>query len=798
MFLCAGVQASSIISTDGNTSFQPDNGSLPADQFIAAIGNDSYISYNEFSDFVVDQPLQIFNLPSGDTPAADLVIILAENLSISSSIEVVGPRTDLLILEIMSPDVGGNFTCANCSFYNQNRITMGAITEAESAAFSVSLLGVGNISSVSKSEALVSNLYAPSALSLEIVTEQMSLTGNIDLNQKASYEVGGQYENDLNGDKLVGTGSVNIYLGGYIWNYEEREIIGVTSGRSSSLAGSINAPNVRILSSASLTVSTEISTKTDLLATTMYRGELTIVDENIVLETVFSELTITGNIQSEGNIDLRSVRDLTIGVDAELEANEIKIIAGDDWFNYGKLDSNYVYAAAGSVENEGQVLAIDTVEIYADRPGYYNPGHIYNQYGAKIQSKNIHLESVAGVVRNGSKAPYRVDNYNSNKFYSGYEENLLAANNFGAFYQFNIDTADTSYDSVPDSSASILGSNIKIKGIGFENINPYYVIAEDGTAEIEVSKAIQTKVSAEDLLAIESASYILNSSALLQVNGDQGLLSLNAILLHNERYRVETHLSYYQENGDPITDATYNYTSTDSLETLSSEVVAYSLPGTIVSLGDMEVTAGQSVLNNTAYIEIFGDLKINSPVVNSLGHLLSSVEENSTSYVINQIFMGGYYDSTTKVIDSSQLDTLFFVDGSVLSNVDATFANHEPLDYFIDQAVDLIIEEDFAFLDTVRRCIANCGSLGIFGDPIYEQDSYTNGILDVGDEQVLQVSWLDQKHVSNNSHLCTPFCNPLSTEETGMSMYNLFDVLKRYFDSMVETFNNIYDEIKFW
>ena len=565
-FLSLSTQASIITSTDNNTSFKSaySTDTPTTDQFIVSsarlTSDDVYISFNTFSDFVVDEPLRIFNLPAYERPPADVIVIFAGNIALESSIEIIGPKTDVIIFEGVgqksySPYSGdGEVTCTGCRFLNMNRVTLGSglssapPTSVATTGNSTNIVagGLGELVPSATSKFIVDNLEAPGALSLELVFSSVENNGLINLNQGLSDTGIGVYNTDINGSKTVGAGTVNIFLGQYKWNYDQREIVGVAnvSGTELTLGGQITAPNVRILSTFPLTVNTNIDTHTDLLSTTMYRGNLTIVDENVTIETVkesTASLNLVGNVNTEGSINLNSAHDMSISSYSDIHSGmKTMIVVANAFYNFGDISADITDIAAGSITNESKVYSKTRVELYAE-------DFIFNQYGGEVQAEKILIESESGIVRNGSKTPYKDTSPSANTLIT-YSENYLDeinATQLGAFYQpgVNVNTSSDSLVLAPKTNASILGNNVEILGSAFENINPYYVFTNnDGSVEIDTEKAMQVRLLANEKLMVNVGNYILNSSATIEMNSSDGELTLIAPLINNERYLSLIHI----------------------------------------------------------------------------------------------------------------------------------------------------------------------------------------------------------------------------------------------------------------
>lgn len=788
--------ASVITDTRGKSIiFKAADGAV--DRLIAAPSNQSHISFNALRDFTVDRNLQLFNLPDGENPAADTIILYTDEANLAGRIEIVGPPSDLVILVKSPAREVETLNCNYCEFVNVNRVTL-AIVKPEVMNVSSGMTELGNLASVANSTILVTGLNAPGALSLEILTETLNLSGEINLNQAVSSDSSSVYAKDINGSKSVGSGAVNLYLGWSTWNYEQREIVGVLAGapKELSLNGSINAPSIRVASSFPLIVSSRIDSRTDLLSTIMYQGTLVAVDENIVLESIGDNvpLTLNGQFYSEGAVDARASNNVVINPGARISANEIKLIAANKLLNDGHLDAEDLYIAAKEVENEGSMQSKG--QVYAVAENY-----LVNQYGGVIRANEVRLESKNGVIRNGSKTPYKssaATNTGLLNYRSDYI-NTLSDVVMGAFYQpgVNVNTTNTNYVMAVDNSANIIANTIEIKSAAFENINPYYVFVDvAGQAAINLRRANQILVSAEQSLAIDASNYVLNSSAQMIVNSEKGALSLKTTLLNNERYRVETTLSKAVTTSE---DEGYFGPVDVTTDSLGVSVGVFSPPGRLISMGDLRIRASQSILNNTAYIEVFGDAYVDSPTVSSLGVILHRFSQDTNSFsapCYNFYSIGfsgsacGYSYTEQVLVDGRQLDTLFFVQGA-FNAVGSTgwYNNHKPINTYAANTAEMLAAENLGLvLDTVR--IRR-------GTRVFElDDSYTQDL--VGENlETLQIKWKDEKFVEARLDPTEP--EPAYTYyRKGTASFDFKEELERYYSRFKHLFTRLYNEINFW
>ena len=166
------------------------------------------------------------------------------------------------------------------------------------------------------------------------------------------------------------------------------------SGTELTLGGQITAPNVRILSTFPLTVNTNIDTHTDLLSTTMYRGNLTIVDENVTIETVkesTASLNLVGNVNTEGSINLNSAHDMSISSYSDIHSGmKTMIVVANAFYNFGNIHADRTDVAAKTIANEGKLLGKVLADVYAE-------DYIFNQYGGAVSYTHLTLPTIYSV-----------------------------------------------------------------------------------------------------------------------------------------------------------------------------------------------------------------------------------------------------------------------------------------------------------------------------------------------------------------------------------------------------------------
>lgn len=664
--------------------------------------NSSGISINKFDRFeITSSPLNIINLSSNpldptDKPAK-LIVIVADSIVLQNTIDIVGLTTDILFISTNSAEA---INCTACTFNNFYRITLASANPETTISDTVSL--IGNLSTDSSGAISINGLNAPGAIALDIVANRLALKGEVNLHQKVSKDFLRSYTLDSNGNYSMGSGSANIVLGGTNWNYDEQKIISLSPTTSvSALNGEINAVGVKISSTADITVNTKIDTLTDLIGTVHYRDQVHIPIETITIQSVgAANLSIVGDQTSNGDISFKSTGHLYFdNPQTKINAAKVDLIAGEDIRNDASIEAGNVNLAANNIKNEGLIRSDFFIGIWAEK-------NILNQYGGKIIASTVKLQSKVGLVRNGSRTPYKSNTDSLLSLGSDYITSLDPAK-LGTFYTagMNVSTDNTNYVMASDNSATILANNIEIVGTALENINPYYEIEDSqGLINFNRQRIEQVAIIAEQNLVALTTGYIINSSAFMQVNSSQGTMHLKTGLLTNERYRSFSVLEKTQS-------------SDGSIINIESKNTIYSPPGDLLSMGDLDIEASEGFINNTAYVEVYGSAQFDSPMINDIGVAHEALSEATVSRLewhtkyVSYLWWKEKQRYTVTITDTiitlkrAELDSLFHIQGDtvVLNSEMEWFRNHEPIDTYIEQAAEKLTSGDFNISEDVSE-----------------------------------------------------------------------------------------------
>ena len=799
--------------------------------------NQAGISINRFDQFeVTGQSLKLVNVPRQvlDTTIkpASLVVIIANSIVLQNSIEMVGPATDILFITTVN---NGVINCTNCTLSNFHRISLVA---SESTAITDNALLIGKLSTAAGGYINIDGLTAPGSIALDIASKALSLEGEINLHQYADKDVLGGYSQNINGDYSIGTGSVNALLGSLNWDYENQELVSLAYTSSlSTLGGSIKSVGVKITAANDLLLNTHINTKTDLLSSVRYKNQAHVSDEGITIQVMgsnYSLLTVAGNQQSNGNIALKSRGDLNLySVLTEINAKEVQLIAGGNTKNLASIDADHIEIAVNKFQNEGALSSNQALEVWAEK-------QLVNQYGGTLVADTMKLQSKTSFVRNGSRKPYQSEEQEN-------DDLLIFANDYldffnstqlGMFFMqgVTVETTTANYVMAPDNSAHIGAREIEIIGTGFENINPYYAYVNGiGVVELQQDLIDMVTVLAEDSLQIHTTNYVLNSSAQLAMNSETGIFKIRTGMLTNERYRNETILNKY----DSVVDDP-NTIKTD-LITLSTKTAVYSPPGVILSMGDFQVEASKGFVNNVSYLEVFDDAQFNTPILNDIGLRHGETIQNVSILPAKYKRCWRRYwrkrcrwYPTTKtnedvtVNPTEEMDSLFFVHGNAVSNANNVFyRNHEPLNYFKNQAIQNVIEQDYAHINdgvttttTQEMSFFTMGGVGTATvgidttQTIVQSGSGVDDGTGTGEGDVLTVTVnTDQAYKVFTGTQLVPimvggittfipvnmYNDPYSETTSAVSTnYSIFEEILKLYNALLAAFTELLNEIDWW
>ncbi len=789
--------ASNIVSTSDALSIQEiEDGTI--DIISLAPPNASGISINEFDSFEVEsKSLKLVNVPTyqnvndedQSVNAASLIVIRANNISLNNNVTLIGPAADIVFL---TNTPSGSIECVNCSFNNFLRL---GLLAAHGADLTSDTSALGTLSAGLTSGAVIDGLYAPGVIGLDIFASGVALTGTIDTHTRAMTDTRGGYTHVAHGNLRIGSALTSLMIGDLEWDYEKHEVQAVNGYTGDYvLGGSIYSTGVKVSVAGDIEINTNIDTRTDLVSSVSYKGGAHIpIEEVEVYSFVDGAVQINQSIVSGGLVKLAANDDLSIGSSSYIEAKKAELIAVDNIENLGDVNANHIALGGNAVVNEGNLYGDQLVEVWAET-------EVMNQYGGHVSADTVRMVSETSVVRNGSRTPFRSREIDAAGVLGILSHSYVADLNvtkLGTYYSLNYSPADaTGVTMAASNTAHIDARRLEVRAVGFENINPYYQrVPEDETLlYLSRERLNQVRVSVEDYMAIQASSYVLNSSAQLLQNGPAGTMGVHTAVFANERYRVETILDNYMttemSEGEIPWDDDASSTVMENSEFLTTKTVAYSPPGSIVAMGNFENISTQSFLNNTAYVEIFGNATVDTPYIKDYGIENQALARNDvTNIYFTDSYLGviGTYSASTQAVDPNELDSLFYVHGDFIASADylehdanALFVNHSPLDYFINQAIEMLMEEEYD------------------SDPLMWADEVTQEDIEIAKmSDDLVVDWVESEYVDwyeAGAYIDTT----LSQVGTGSTSYSMFDTLKNLYNDIVDSLSEFYNEIIWW
>lgn len=724
-----------------------------SDLLVIRRANSSGISINRLDRLVVDKPLKIVNLPGntsvdeGYDPARLIVLVVNNPVSLASSVTVVGPASDLLLLtnrpgSAISNPVGSenSIECIGCEILNVYRATLAsARATGPLASF---LGGSGNYDDVNQITNLVSydprfsnthndfsfisisGLRSPGAMSVELLAERVILDGLITTHSNVSKSYNGGYISDPSGDTITGGGQLQVIVGSASFNYETFEangflddaLVSTGPGLLQENGSQVTATSIIVHANRNIRMLGALNTKTDLLATVRYNNYIQTAEERITISG-FSEnsfVSVAGKLESSGAVELKSAGDLFLPA-GEVMAPNVSLIAGGNLANKAEIESDTFSAAAANILNQNKILAFKSSELWSNK-------NISNEYGGVIASNFVKLQADHGIIRNGARCGAVYSNQSSVQYDESCEQMLDLSHKMTNPQSNMIDygVASASWgttenkeflgDKPQNTYAHIIGNNIYLKSAALENINPYWKHEdENGAIYFDRQYVNQVSISAEDGLFINNTEYTLNSSAILRVNKESGMFQVTTSLLSNERFKVVTLLDY--EKLQTTTTETTNTSTIQSsldIEGYFFDVFTKSPPGVIHSMGQFQLI-GDSFLNNTSYFEVFSDAWFATKNINSIGIELTSKERGKASQleilnecdaiicIVNNVTSTINRNSSERYLTPEQLDSLFYIRGDAVGINDSLYVgNLRPFDTYLSMTEEDIKSELYA------------------------------------------------------------------------------------------------------
>lgn len=715
--------------------------------------NDANNSVNAYQTFATeDRPLRLLNL--ADTHRIDsatgakvytpppLIIITAHSINLNQPIEVVGSASDILFVATGTGTTPGQITCTDCSFKNVNRITF-AVATSENGPITTSTSRIGSLTpSAGGRISITGDLKAPGALGVELIAQDIDISGKISTYQRVTRDLLDGYLNDESGVLNMAAGGVSIYLGGVVWDYDTQEVKRATMLSSTiDLRGEVEGAGFNLVSSRPVNLHTIIDSDADIRASVRYKNQTYIPSRSVSLVNLHNQegISLRAEIVSGADVSIKAAK---IQLNSKIKSVKTNLVAIHEIENRGEVHSKDIISDSGGFRNHGKLLGADNVRIKVQ-------AHFGNNLGGYISASNVELISVNGLIQNGSRGTlysltppplsanvlrYGYPNTNGDGQYNTSLNTVTLG--IGGGSQFFLNSSRALWSIERNQSAHILGDNITIQSLAFENINPYYELFSStepvvdptflnlnqsyDTPHFRNATAIrfdpklenQVSVKAEKMLTIKSSAYTLNSSAVLGVSSSTGMMSISSDVLMNSRYLVEYGLNNFQElfvdvssfdafnpntmggnwwsyyypfyfdfnaspgiseaylsgnryislvsffedlnAGEPFDISPFNQRNYPNKEMYSdinyltiaksnfrTSAIAYSPPGRIFSMGNIELDINDTFDNKLSYFEVFGDANFNVRSLKDIGTVLESTTESSLKAKFSDITGAG-------------------------------------------------------------------------------------------------------------------------------------------------------------
>jgi len=806
--------------------------------------NSSGISFNKFDHFEVSgKSLKIINVARrietliDSTPTlveadeATRIVIMANSISLGDEVELVGPASDILFI---STNSSGDISCTNCQLKNFQRITFAVASPKQAITDSTQI--INQLSTSSNGSIDINNMDASGALVLEVLADSVSLQNDITTNVQVAKDSLGGYTQDINGTYSMGTGSVNLLVGSFDWDYDQQKIEkAYPQDLARSLGGSIRSVSVKVTTSEQLTINSNIDTRTDLLSTVRYDGNTHIANESIVLQSLGDWVVVKGNITSNGATSVKSTNDLTIDSGAKITSPNIVLIARNSISNFASIESDQIKLAGKNILNRGSLKSFESTEVWAE-------GNIVNNFGGVIIGPEITLESEAGLVRNGSRYPYLANVSELSELNEPLDVDSEAVNptdsvHIGTFYRSDVYVGAEGDRIQPEkTSAHIVAKNLRIKALAVENINPYWKKI-DASGGVILNKTLMNQVTMSGQYGIwmDTSDYILNSSAIVRVNDVAGLLAIKTGVLTNERYRTLNLLEKVVTSSESTETSTEEYNETTTVQTTtdtSTDTISFttkshtlSPPGFLVSMGNFELEASVGFVNNTAYLEVFGSAQFKTDTINDIG--LEQDGINKTETVITTTSMvcwgdltcdtpagggdiwsavySGYYAVSDEEIAISnaeqEMDSLFFVHGDIFGNETAYDSkDYDPFTYYTDLAAQSAIEREFGHLGEDGDVTTSYVSLDMYNYVKYVTSlSFSHDPIDENSGDNLLIKWDKSTSAYAFDYQTADYSDTATESQTSDSLLlSLIEELEIIWETLAQFFSDLFAEFDWW
>ncbi|HBC3402721.1 TPA: FhaB protein, partial [Vibrio parahaemolyticus] len=412
----------------------------------------------------------------------------------------------------------------------------------------------------------------------------------------------------------------------------------------STIKGKFRAATIAVASPNNIAVDADMSTMSDALSTSQHRGKLYAPTEGIFVQSLgkyknpsHQNIHISANakLSTDNHLSLKSLSTIRIlkqgNKQAKVIGGDMTLIARNDVHQQGYVAADEVKVSANQFINNGVVESAN-IDVETEKS-------IYNSFGGKVLGKNVTLYSKSGAVINGSRTDKAV--YLDEALTIG-GEGYEVKKQFGIWQALKDHSAIKSANSASNLSASILADNLDIQAKRIENINPYHLeksnsVNWDAGIRVNGIKANQVAIEAERSLKLKASAYVLNSSAIMGLNGG-GEFLVNSPIFSNERYEISFESYPYRVVEYSQDDSKKNEIGHYKSGT-ETKILTYSPPGRVFSFGDFQFSRGgtsdpkkvqsSKLFNEVSYFQAFKDARFFNSTIKSIGLEIGTDTENT-------------------------------------------------------------------------------------------------------------------------------------------------------------------------
>ncbi|TOD94678.1 FhaB protein, partial [Vibrio parahaemolyticus] len=413
-------------------------------------------------------------------------------------------------------------------------------------------------------------------------------------------------------------------------------------------------------------------------------------------------------LSTDNHLSLKSLSTIRIlkqgNKQAKVIGGDMTLIARNDVHQQGYVAADEVKVSANQFINNGVVESAN-IDVETEKS-------IYNSFGGKVLGKNVTLYSKSGAVINGSRTDKAV--YLDEALTIG-GEGYEVKKQFGIWQALKDHSAIKSANSASNLSASILADNLDIQAKRIENINPYHLeksnsVNWDAGIRVNGIKANQVAIEAERSLKLKASAYVLNSSAIMGLNGG-GEFLVNSPIFSNERYEISFESYPYRVVEYSQDDSKKNEIGHYKSGT-ETKILTYSPPGRVFSFGDFQFSRGgtsdpkkvqsSKLFNEVSYFQAFKDARFFNSTIKSIGLEIGTDTEN-TDFEGMTSCLNYRRCNREYVTTRTEAETLLSFEGNVFG-VNGEVATES--DLIIDNINSLEIDKKNIILNIVNNYIS--------------------------------------------------------------------------------------------